>query len=1562
MTDFFLYRSCNLTDLGVRKILNRQNDIVDRGIALLEDPSGVPPDPAPGSDNPTLDIVTAEWGDPVDGNGTLPPGTYDYDIIPVDTCTGRTGEPIALPPLTIAGVRASGRITAVREADIEDGDTFTIDDGTNPPVTFEFNKGGSSPAVGQISPITGAAFVDGETFVLDDGTNPPVTFEFDSNGSVVETATLRQVSFTGNETVSAMSNLIADAINSAPALNIEAQVLNAGGTVSLTNTVNGTVGNQPITDTVADTDFLVDGMDGGSGNAETATFRLIELVGGESDAAVGALIAEAIKQATLNIEVKGGRVVELTNTTPGDIGNIPITQSGTEPLTVEGMAGGGSLGQTAMLRIQFNNTPSNCDGAQLRRNGVIIGPVFPLENVPDTVTVVDKPDPFGFYDLVGNTDPAKKIGAVPGSSSFRKTGGADLIGGDVVKYNGFTVKVVQVVGSGAVQDIFFEPPINSQLVEPEGFYDPANRSGFYEGFSTYTNIFSPMPGFGGVTGQYVPAWPPGIGMTWPGPIMSFKTIPNHVLLPLPLPFFNDIQPGDIIAYGSKTGLVVYVETNPLLAFPQEPIPTTGTVLVIPFGILPIPPLPVGQFWVVYRSEIIPQFGFYYTAYNKPAHGSGPDTPPVIFPGFADFDDVGPTLLRGGVPADGGTGSGYAQGQINIDTTATYTIWPLDGESIVISDGVIGAVTFQFDATNSVVETPLLRRVPLPTATHAITAVNTGADWVEVAADLTADLVEGDTFYIANSTGNDGTYTIDSITYTAPNTRIVVNENIANAIADGDLIYVNGTGVDLVDALETAINSSPGFFVKASVGAVGYIVQLKNVFPAPGTGNVAIINNVAAPEFVTAGMAATSPTFNQFLSAGAYDGANIPANNHHRLNAFRVLGNGQGGFGPPSALRAGQMLLIDGQIVTVNEVTELIPPGGFPGNPLPGFPGTYEVNFDPELSPDPNTIFPGVESHRPISPIGPWVTIPSFVSPYLKTPKIEPTGQYERLTRLISIRNQVKTWQWEETGEYQDRSGDVDGTDARDEVDRLFVQNSYPDGLDGLLNAIRGPRDTRVSNIFVLTNGDLTRLGDRLIAVNKLAGIGNGTLINLTEIRELAEEACDSYATLKTINEAVLNFGYAVLRLESREVQLPAAKCPPGQPNAREVRLFCLGLATENKKLQAGENCRVIWGPDGRQLDGVRTQLQRLGLTLAEADGALNLETAGRVLSARELTLTTIQDITDLDSLGTDGEIDNLLGETRIIDINTGTLSRPQVQRIIRRRGNAGIVKRPLRTDPAEANDPNSAPVDDFIQPMHRLAGLALSLQASFDICDYDGAIQSIPDPELRNQVAAFFAVIEGQLDELVQAGRALTDFFDQAPGFQEALDAISGIVSGSDSDPTMACLAGPIAATGAGSFSLGGIAPPATLQAINGFIAGYAQNFQQRFNLTSLFGQALMSVLCQTQSSVLDLIGSFGGETAEGYAQRGIGCLPSVEDLTELGIDFPSLEVQIALECSLEQLNVIMDIIAALISEANEVIDFGNALGSGFTAQVVEARNNMCSADQDLASLVGGVRAYLGIG
>lgn len=115
------------------------------------------------------------------------------------------------------------------------------------------------PARGSIKCGDGSQLVDTETFVLDDGTNPALTFEFDSGGGITGDVA---VAFTAGDSADTIRDAIIAAVNGAAPLNITA-FDDGPGLVGLVNVAGGTPGNVPITDTVVADAFVFTGMSGG---------------------------------------------------------------------------------------------------------------------------------------------------------------------------------------------------------------------------------------------------------------------------------------------------------------------------------------------------------------------------------------------------------------------------------------------------------------------------------------------------------------------------------------------------------------------------------------------------------------------------------------------------------------------------------------------------------------------------------------------------------------------------------------------------------------------------------------------------------------------------------------------------------------------------------------------------------------------------------------------------------------------------------------------------------------------------------------------------------------------------------------------------------------------------------------------------------------------------------------------------------------------------------------------------------------------------------------------------
>lgn len=237
---------------------------------------------------------------------------------------------IDLQPARSAAAAATGNIALSGVPNF--GDTFTLDDGVNPAVEFSFANlpKGNIALSGQPN--------DADTVVIDDGVNPAVTFEFDNNASVVESATLRQVVI-GGSVEATIDNLIA-AINTAPALDVDAF---DGATTDDTDLVNsnfGSAGNNALSGTDTAGVQTLTGMSGGTG---IGTSDAGVDTGADAAENVTNMIAAVNGYSPLDITASAGAgtSMDLVNDVVGSSGNIPITNEDFAGVqTVTGMSGG----------------------------------------------------------------------------------------------------------------------------------------------------------------------------------------------------------------------------------------------------------------------------------------------------------------------------------------------------------------------------------------------------------------------------------------------------------------------------------------------------------------------------------------------------------------------------------------------------------------------------------------------------------------------------------------------------------------------------------------------------------------------------------------------------------------------------------------------------------------------------------------------------------------------------------------------------------------------------------------------------------------------------------------------------------------------------------------------------------------------------------------------------------------------------------------------------------------------------------------------------------------------
>ncbi len=104
------------------------------------------------------------------------------------------------------------------------------------------SAGGAVAAFGLITAVDPASYTDGQAFTLDDGVNTPVRFEFDDNAIVKAGSVI--IDLTAAADADALAVLIRAAVNGAASLDITGT--GADPVVDLTNDTAGSQGNTPV--------------------------------------------------------------------------------------------------------------------------------------------------------------------------------------------------------------------------------------------------------------------------------------------------------------------------------------------------------------------------------------------------------------------------------------------------------------------------------------------------------------------------------------------------------------------------------------------------------------------------------------------------------------------------------------------------------------------------------------------------------------------------------------------------------------------------------------------------------------------------------------------------------------------------------------------------------------------------------------------------------------------------------------------------------------------------------------------------------------------------------------------------------------------------------------------------------------------------------------------------------------------------------------------------------------------------------------------------------------------
>jgi hypothetical protein len=296
-------------------------------------------------------------------------------------------------------------------------------------------------------------------------------------------------------------------------------------------------------------------------------------------------------------------------------------------------------------------------------------------------------------------------------------------------------------------------------------------------------------------------------------------------------------------------------------------------------------------------------------------------------------------------------------------------------------------------------------------------------------------------------------------------------------------------------------------------------------------------------------------------------------------------------------------------------------------------------------------------------------------------------------------------------------------------------------------------------------------------------------------------------------------------------------------------------------------------------------------------------------------------------------IGDVLADPRFTALDLNDPTDGQVASAAAARGSQGIGTR----------DTGGQPVADF-----GLLGLNLLANVAVNLCDLDAALASVPEPQ-RTQVAAALAFMDDGIKKAIRFGTTVEQTINE-PQTKAIIDTIAGLTIAVATDPTLSCLVGQ-----------GGQNPfGADLRTIDSFLLSGLPQVTQRFSLLQLSLKAVDTLLCAGVGMAQSLL-----PTAQGNdLKRLIGCLPPLELVAPtLAFSAGGLDLQIALQCSNDNLLRLQRMVEVALSEVNEVIAFFNQLkNQNFVTHALQARNDACSSDVSVVQVTAGASGALGVG
>jgi hypothetical protein len=248
-------------------------------------------------------------------------------------------------------------------------------------------------ATGTLGVVAKSLINDGETFTLSDGINSPIIFEYDTIGDGVTPGHVR-IDISALIAAGDVATATAVAINGVGST-LRILAVAVGALVALKNQVPGTAGNQVITETVANPGFTVTGMSGGANGVFGVT-------GGDT-LTIEFLGFEGLPSTTANVTFVGGgnltlaQVITQISTAVSTATGVPngAIQVGNDRFGIRPLRAGarvtGGTARTNLFGIDEVQTSWDVRSSTVDERGgwAALQPALDLESGIDVLQVID---------------------------------------------------------------------------------------------------------------------------------------------------------------------------------------------------------------------------------------------------------------------------------------------------------------------------------------------------------------------------------------------------------------------------------------------------------------------------------------------------------------------------------------------------------------------------------------------------------------------------------------------------------------------------------------------------------------------------------------------------------------------------------------------------------------------------------------------------------------------------------------------------------------------------------------------------------------------------------------------------------------------------------------------------------------------------------------------------------------------------------------------------------------------------------------------------------------------